>query len=935
MKRLIALAILLYGSYLSAQVGIGNTDPKANLDITASNSATPANTDGILIPRIDEFPSTDPGVDQDGMLVFATGNGTPAKGFYYWNNGSTSWDAVAGGSSDADWYEVGTGAPADNISDNVYTQGHVSIGTATSSSIAPLYVIGDADDGDANIFRNSVSGTFSIGTFASVDNSSFLTGTGSYTAMTSSLGGSISGTIKGVRNAFTNSGGGQKIGLENVFNSSDGVRKGIYNYFSTGSSISIGIENVAPGAFTIDGAIYGVDNDLSAAGNGQRYGVFTVINSLGSGAKYGERIQINSTAGGQHYGIYADVQKASGYAGYFLGRLSLGNTTSNRYIMPGADGTAGQVLTTNGSGQLSFTDASGVEKLDDLSDAKSDNDGTNNGSSIFIGVNAGATDNSDDNMNVGVGYNSLTSINAGFGNVAVGYNALPSLFGWDNTAIGANALDGLSSGFQNVALGAYTMPNLTTGSANTIIGYRAGSNATNTTGNVFIGKEAGTWATGGNKLFIENSPANADNALIYGEFDNDILRTNGELQIGNPTGTGYALPSIDGSAGQVLTTDGAGQLSFSSPASTSEWTDGGSYISPSDGNNEEVLIGTTTSNEGKLLVASGSKVAAIEAEFSGSAAYGLITNFTGTTSGLKFGVYNNIGGNTLGFSSWGTYNNVTTEGNGSRIATYNIVNSTGTGNKYATWNYIPSTDPGTHYGIYSDAQSASGFAAYLVGRTSLGNTTANRYLMPAADGTIGQVMTTDGAGNISFQDVPGDGIGTDDQTIDNLGIMGNVLGISLENDGQPAQTVDLSNVDFNVSNFALAKMTMSANQSLLAGAFTKLNFDTADFDIGSNFNATADRFDVTETGYYRITASFNSLAPNATLDLFDLYITVSGTVIKSDFRNHSGNGYVKRIVETVTYIPSGQYIEIMCYSQSALTVNSFWRYTTFEVERIR
>ena len=78
--------IMLFFGYLSAtaQVGIGNTDPKSALDISASNTATPSNTDGILIPRIDNFPSSNPAADQDGMLVFVTGNGTPTKGFYFW-----------------------------------------------------------------------------------------------------------------------------------------------------------------------------------------------------------------------------------------------------------------------------------------------------------------------------------------------------------------------------------------------------------------------------------------------------------------------------------------------------------------------------------------------------------------------------------------------------------------------------------------------------------------------------------------------------------------------------------------------------------------------------------------------------------------------------------------------------------------------------------
>jgi hypothetical protein len=38
-----------------AQVGIGTTAPDAQLDIRSTNQVTPANTDGILIPKVDAF----------------------------------------------------------------------------------------------------------------------------------------------------------------------------------------------------------------------------------------------------------------------------------------------------------------------------------------------------------------------------------------------------------------------------------------------------------------------------------------------------------------------------------------------------------------------------------------------------------------------------------------------------------------------------------------------------------------------------------------------------------------------------------------------------------------------------------------------------------------------------------------------------------------
>ncbi len=95
MKKTIYSTILFFMYWsIQAQVGINTVAPNALLEVQSSNQATPATTDGILIPKVDDFPSANPSTNQDGMMVFATGNGAPTKGFYYWNDNSNSWSAL-------------------------------------------------------------------------------------------------------------------------------------------------------------------------------------------------------------------------------------------------------------------------------------------------------------------------------------------------------------------------------------------------------------------------------------------------------------------------------------------------------------------------------------------------------------------------------------------------------------------------------------------------------------------------------------------------------------------------------------------------------------------------------------------------------------------------------------------------------------------------
>jgi hypothetical protein len=208
----------------------------------------------------------------------------------------------------------------------------------------------------------------------------------------------------------------------------------------------------------------------------------------------------------------------------------------------------------------------------------------NNGSSVFIGEGAGSNDNLllGDHWSVGIGNRALEANILGLANTAVGYSALRSnLDGnynvaigsgalWQNrssynTAVGTAALNDHVSGGYNLAMGYAAGARLISGSRNVFIGNAAGfkdtlgyyntvvgdeamfynEHGSNNTiigsgaglgvedqdysGNVLLGFNAGYYINSDNKLYIENSSSSSP--LIYGEFDNNLIRINGHQEI--------------------------------------------------------------------------------------------------------------------------------------------------------------------------------------------------------------------------------------------------------------------------------------------------------------------------------------------------------------------------------------------------------------------
>lgn len=95
----------------NAQVGINTTTPNAQLEIKSSNQANPSNIDGLIIPKIDVFPTPNPTASQQGMMVYlTTTSGLNTPGFYYWDNNvlpSAKWVGIGSGSSSSFTHYIG------------------------------------------------------------------------------------------------------------------------------------------------------------------------------------------------------------------------------------------------------------------------------------------------------------------------------------------------------------------------------------------------------------------------------------------------------------------------------------------------------------------------------------------------------------------------------------------------------------------------------------------------------------------------------------------------------------------------------------------------------------------------------------------------------------------------------------------------------------
>lgn len=215
--------------------------------------------------------------------------------------------------------------------------------------------------------------------------------------------------------------------------------------------------------------------------------------------------------------VYNAGASTSDIAGDGIHPNDLGHTEIFTYsVLPAIEhASAGKMLFTNNS--LYINDGTQYRKVYDtanLLDATATIRGlVGVGNQTWAGTKTFLKDIIVNSVRIGNGagnYASNTFVGSGTGLTNNGDNG--------NTALGQDALVGVSTGYFNTAIGRTTLANTGTGATNTALGHAAG-NLNTGSGNVFLGYSAGSsHTTGSNQLYIAN---NSSSSLIWGSFANN------------------------------------------------------------------------------------------------------------------------------------------------------------------------------------------------------------------------------------------------------------------------------------------------------------------------------------------------------------------------------------------------------------------------------
>jgi hypothetical protein len=261
-----------------------------------------------------------------------------------------------------------------------------------------------------------------------------------------------------------------------------------------------------------------------------------------------------------------------------------GTLTAGDITYPNTHGTANQILTTTGSGTLTwstpssgvpYTGATGAVNLGAYSLTVSSftiGQGKTPASGDNLAIGRSALNNTTTNgwPNIGLGSFSLNQTTDGKNNIGLGLNALyANTTGSANIGIGTEAARNAATSSNITAVGMEALK-YESGAGNTALGSFAGKPSTNavytgTTNSTFLGYNTTTSKTA--EQTITNSTAigygaavTASHTIQLGNTSVTDVKTSGALTTGAVT-----YPISHGTANQVLTTTGSGTLTFTTP----------------------------------------------------------------------------------------------------------------------------------------------------------------------------------------------------------------------------------------------------------------------------------------------------------------------------------------------------------------------------------
>jgi hypothetical protein len=217
-----------------------------------------------------------------------------------------------------------------------------------------------------------------------------------------------------------------------------------------------------------------------------------------------------------------------------------------------------------------------------------------NSQNTAIGNNALSSSLSNGERNTAVGYDAMLNyVGTSFdNNTSVGYfNMVGLTTGSANTSVGGETMFGVGSGSNNTAIGNHSLINITNSDKNTALGANAGATVTSGSSNTLLGFSAdvGTGTLTNATAIGSQAIVTASNTIQLGNTSVSNVNTSGTITAGAVT-----YPNADGTSGQVLTANGSGTPTWSSPAAGVPYT--GATAPVNLGNNNLSTTGTITGN---------------------------------------------------------------------------------------------------------------------------------------------------------------------------------------------------------------------------------------------------------------------------------------------------------------------------------------------------